>query len=137
MKEVIMNYTRYRLILVTFLVTAGLWGCALDQERQDNQQADIGLGIVLGTRGYQEVQQELELPDAYEKAVEGQVTKIEGAAYLIKDMAGNVLRLPVDQNTTIDRPAHIGDWIQAFLDKAGRAIFIRNIDEAFQVGHKG
>ena len=126
------------MIFLGLLMVTGSWSCALDEGlQQDTQQSDIGLGIVLGTRGYQEIQEELALPGAYAQAVEGQVTKIEGAAYLIKDMTGEVHRLPVDQNTSIDRPAHIGDWVQAFLDQQGRAIFIRNIDEEFQVGHKG
>lgn len=133
-----MNNTTYNLVILTLMTSTVVWGCAFNPgTEQANQQADIGLGIVLGTRGYQEVQKELALPDAYAQAVEGQVTKIEGAAYLIRNIAGNLQRLPVDQNTAIDRPAHIGDWIQAFLDKRGRAIFIRNIDEEFQVGNKG
>ena len=133
-----MNRIRYDLILPMILTMTALWGCAHDHTSgPDTQQADIGLGIVLGTRGYQEVQKELAVPGAYSKAVEGQVTKIEGAAYLIRNIAGDIHRLPVDQNTSIDRPAHIGDWIQAYLDRRGRAIFIRNIDEEFQVGHKG
>ena len=76
------------------------WGCIPEPElRHDSEQAALGMGIVLGTRGYQEIQQELAQPDASAQAVEGQVTKIEGAAYLIKDNAGNILRLPLDQNT--------------------------------------
>jgi len=43
----------------------------------------------------------------------------------------------LDQNTSIDRPAHVGDWIKAFLDEGGRAIFIRNIDEEFLNAQKG
>jgi len=133
-----MNTTRYWMSILSLTLFLGLWGCTHDSEiGSGNQQADLGLGIVLGTRGYQEVQKELALPGAYARTVEGQVTKIEGAAYLIQNIAGAVHRLPVDQNTSIDRPAHIGDWIKAFLDKKGRAIFIRNIDEEFQVGHKG
>ena len=128
--EVTMNDThRIRLILV-WLCAFGGWGCAHQSElSHDHEQAALGMGIVVGTRGYQELQQALAQPDGSAQAVEGQVTKIEGAAYLIKDMTGNVLRLPLDQNTTIDRPAHVGDWIKAYLDNHGRAIFIRNIDE--------
>jgi hypothetical protein len=39
------------------------------------------------------------------------------------------VRLPVDENTRIDRPAHVGDWIEAQMDQAGRARIIRNIDD--------
>ena len=125
-----MNDTHHIRLILVLLCVVGAWGCVPEPElRHDNEQAALGMGIVLGTRGYQEIQQELAQPDASAQAVEGQVTKIEGAAYLIKDNAGNILRLPLDQHTTIDRPAHVGDWIKAFLDEHGRAIFIRNIDE--------
>ena len=125
-----MNNTHQIRLILVWLCAVASWGCGSDPGlRHDHEQAALGMGIVLGTRGYQDLQQELAQPDAFAQAVEGQVTKIEGAAYLIKDNAGNVLRLPLDQNTTIDRPAHVGDWIQAFLDAHGRALFIRNIDE--------
>ncbi len=130
-----MNKVYFRLLIISLISLIGLGACALEPGiGHDNKQAAIGLGIVLGTRGYQEVQKELAEPDAYARTVEGQVTKIEGGAYLVKDRAGKFQRLPVDQNTTIDRPAHVGDWIEAFLDKHGRAIFIRNIDEEFLSG---
>ena len=130
-----MNNPCFRRLILLLISLVGLGGCAIESGiGHDNEQAAIGLGIVLGTRGYQEVQEELVKPDAYARTVEGQVTKIEGAAYLVKDISGKFQRLPVDQNTTIDRPAHVGDWIEAFLDKRGRAIFIRNIDEEFLSG---
>ena len=125
-----MNDTHQIRLILVWLCALGAWGCVSDSElRHDHEQAALGMGIVVGTRGYQEIQQELAQPDASAQTVEGQVTKIEGAAYLIKDHAGHVLRLPLDQNTVIDRPAHVGDWIKAYLDEHGRAIFIRNIDE--------
>jgi hypothetical protein len=33
-----------------------------------------------------------------------------------------------DENTRIDRPAHVGDWVEVFVDGKGRAVLIRNID---------
>ncbi len=133
-----MNHTGIKLLILTLLCLVGFWGCQIEPGiEHDNEQAAIGLGIVLGTRGYQEIQRELALPNAYARTVEGQVTKIEGAAYLIKDIAGKFSRLPLDQNTTIDRPAHVGDWIKAFFDEGGRAIYIRNIDEEFLNSQEG
>ena len=117
-------------LFLLLLCALGAWACAPESElRHDHEQAALGMGIVVGTRGYQELQPQLAQPDVFAKTVKGQVTKIEGAAYLIKDSAGTVRRLPLDQNTTIDRPAHVGDWVKAYLDDHGRAIFIRNIDE--------
>ena len=41
----------------------------------------------------------------------------------------NEVRLSVDENTRIDRPAHKGDWIDAYVNEAGRAVVIRNVDD--------
>ena len=85
---------------------------------------------MLGTRGYQEIQKDLALPSSAQ-TTEGQVEAIEGAAYIVRAINEAEHRIPFDQNTTIDRPAHLGDWIKAYLDDHGRAIHIRNIDEEF------
>jgi hypothetical protein len=61
-------------------------------------------------------------------SVVGQVQAVEGAAYLIRDTHGRELRIPHDENTRIDRPAHVGDQIQSWLDRHGRAVLIRNLD---------
>lgn len=115
---------------ITCLIVLGVSGCVTEPEiKQDTSQEYLGLGIVLGTRGYQEVQKDLASPGAFSLALEGQVIKIEGAAYVVKEVTQQERRIPVDQNTTIDHPAHVGDWIAAYLDSHGRAIHIRNIDE--------
>lgn len=114
------------------LVVLGVSGCDTEPDfNQARSQEQLGLGIVLGTRGYIEVQKELALPEFYAEAAEGQVVAIEGAAYIIQDVTEHERRIPFDQNTTIDRPAHVGDWIEAYLDDRGRAVHIRNIDEEF------
>ncbi len=119
-----------RVLGVTCLFVLGASGCVMEPEvKQDTGQEQLGLGIVVGTRGYQEVLEDLASPGAFSLALEGQVVKIEGAAYVVKEITEQERRIPVDQNTTIDRPAHIGDWIAAYLDSHGRAIHIRNIDE--------
>ncbi|MDA0740106.1 MAG: hypothetical protein O2999_14200 [Nitrospirae bacterium] len=122
---------------ITCLLVLGASGCVTEPElktetdvTQNTNQEVLGLGIVLGTRGYQEVQKDLGLPSD-RQTKEGQVVVIEGAAYIVKDITGQEHRIPVDQNTTIDRPAHVGDWIEAYLDDHGRAVHIRNIDEEF------
>jgi len=115
---------------ITCLVLLGASGCITEPEiKQNTSQEYLGLGIVLGTRGYQEIQKDLASPGAFSLALEGQVVKIEGAAYVVKEVTQQERRIPVDQNTTIDHPAHVGDWIAAYLDSHGRAIHIRNIDE--------
>lgn len=122
---------------ITCLFVLGVSGCVTEPElgtetevTQNANQEQLGLGIVLGTRGYQEVQKDLGLPSDTQTK-EGQVVAIEGAAYVVQDITEQEHRIPVDQNTTIDRPAHVGDWIEAYLDDHGRAVHIRNIDEEF------
>ena len=119
-----------RLLILTGLWILGVSGCVTQPESlESSDQEQLGLGIVVGTRGYQEVQQDLTSPGAFSLVVEGQVIKIEGAAYVVKEASQVERRIPLDQNTTIDRPAHIGDWIAAYLDNRGRALHVRNIDQ--------
>lgn len=112
------------LIPLAFLV-----GCGTQSEVTSSRQADIGLGIVEGTKGYQQIQKEILSSNGATRTVQGQVIRIEGAAYVVHMQNQHEVRLPVDENTRIDRPAHVGDWIEAHMDQAGRARIIRNIDE--------
>ena len=59
----------------------------------------------------------------------GQVTAVEGGAYVLQEINGIERRVAHDENTRIDRPAHVGDRIEAFVDNKGRAVLIRNIDQ--------
>jgi len=111
------------LILMALLV-----GCATQTVETNGRQADIGLGIVEGTKGYRYLQQEQLTEQVGMQDLQGQVTEIEGGAYMIRDTQGTAVRLPLDENTKIDRPAHVGDWIAVHLDSSGRAVNIRNID---------
>jgi hypothetical protein len=106
-----------------------LAGCATQSAETNGRQADIGLGIVEGTKGYLQIQNEKLLMMGPMRRVQGQVFQIEGAAYVVHMNEQIDVRLPVDENTRIDRPAHVGDWIEAQIDQAGRARIIRNIDD--------
>ncbi len=91
-------------------------------------QEDLGRGIVRGTLGAQPGS-EMRLPiptDAF--SLKGQVTAVEGGAYVLQEVSGLERRVAHDENTRIDRPAHVGDRIEAFVDDKGRAVLIRNID---------
>jgi hypothetical protein len=101
-----------------YLILIALFaGCATQSVDTNGRQADIGLGIVEGTKGYRQIQNEKLALNKGMRHVKGQVFQIEGAAYV------------VHMNDRIDRPAHIGDWIEAQLDQDGRARTIRNIDD--------
>ena len=113
------------LILLSFVVV----GCAVQSGETNTRQADIGLGIVEGTKGYQTIQRSKMLSSETGSEINGQVIRIEGAAYIVRALNNTEVRLPFDENTTIDRPAHVGDWIQASVDESGLARFIQNIDD--------
>ncbi|NGZ96188.1 MAG: hypothetical protein CV089_08690 [Nitrospira sp. WS110] len=87
------------------------------------------MGIVSGTLGEQQ-RVALCVGESSSISVVGQVQALEGGAYLIRDVNGQDLRIPHDENTRIDRPAHVGDRIQSWLDRHGRAVLIRSLDGA-------
>ena len=113
------------------LFTVGMtcMGCATKGPETNTRQADIGLGIVEGTKGYQQLQEGLMTRNDAVRKVRGQVHHIEGAAYVVYTETHNEVRLPVDEITRIDRPAHKGDWIDAYVNEAGRTVVIRNVDD--------
>jgi hypothetical protein len=56
------------------------------------------------------------------------VAGVEGGAYVVQEVSGLERRVAHDENTRIDRPTHVGDWIEVFVDGQDRAVLIRNID---------
>lgn len=102
-------------------------GCAQTVSKEQLSQEYLGLGIVSGTLGEQK-RLGLSGGELLSTSVVGQVLAVEGAAYLIRDRQGRELRIPHDENTRIDRPAHVGDQIQSWLDRHGRAVLIRSLD---------
>ena len=93
------------------------------------RQEHLGKGIVVGSTVEQQKQQVIFTSWPASQTLRGQVIKIEGAAYVVRDLKRTVTRIPIDQYTTIDRPAHVGDWIEAYTDESGRALQVRNVDE--------
>jgi len=93
-----------------------------------SKQEDLGQGIVRGTLGAQSTgEMRLAMPTNV-ISLPGHVTAVEGGAYVLQDVSGVEHRIAHDENTRIDRPAHVGDRIEAFVDDRGRAVLIRNID---------
>ncbi len=90
------------------------------------RQEDLGRGIVWGTLGAMDQHGTSGVSAA--PVISGQVTSLEGAAYVVRQSDGRESRVPHDENTRADRPAHLGDRIEAVLDAGGRATRIRNID---------
>ena len=109
---------------VMMLVT----GCAQSVLQEHSSQEDLGMGIISGTLGAQH-QSAGSVGDQSAGSLVGQVQVVEGGAYLVRDVRGQEHRIPHDENTKIDRPAHVGDRIQSWFDRHGRALLIRNLDE--------
>jgi hypothetical protein len=94
---------------------------------EPSRQEDLGQGIVRGTLGAQSAG-DVRLPTPHVLSLRGQVTAVEGGAYVLQEFSGIERRVAHDENTRIDRPAHVGDRIEAVVDDSGRAVLIRNID---------
>ena len=120
---------RQNVYALCFVISTLSLGCATEFQTTPSDQESLGKGIVVGSMAEQYNQKAIFTSWPSLLTVKGQVTKIEGAAYLLTTIQGNEIRLPFDQDTTIDRPAHVGDWIRAYTDDSGRARQISNIDE--------
>ncbi|GJL55771.1 MAG: hypothetical protein NPIRA02_29030 [Nitrospirales bacterium] len=119
--------------LLSILTSTLAYGCSTATNTLQSDQESLGKGIVVGSLAEQEKQLRMMATWPSTQTVIGQVEKIEGAAYLLTNNAGDSIRLPVDQETMIDRPAHVGDWLRAYTDNHGRAVQIRNIDEEMMI----
>ena len=61
-------------------------------------------------------------PDS--QTVKGDVLKIEGEFYIVKDMTGKEVRLHVDQTTELEGAVRAGDKIEAQVTEKGHALSI-------------
>ncbi len=117
-------FRRARLLPAMLLLTTG---CAPSVMLGHSSQEYLGMGIVSGTLGEQQ-RVALCTGEPSSISVVGQVQALEGGAYLVRNAQGQDIRVPHDENTRIDRPAHVGDRIQSWLDHQGRALLIRSLD---------
>ncbi|MEO5954438.1 MAG: hypothetical protein ABIR36_01920 [Nitrospiraceae bacterium] len=106
---------------------ASLFGAGCDIAGPSKQE-DLGRGIVQGTLGARPDTDARFAVPVHASMLQGQVTAVEGGAYLVREISGVDRRVAHDENTRIDRPAHVGDRIEAFVDEGGRAVLIRNMD---------
>ncbi len=125
MMPVFTGYGRLTLVLLSLCFTGG---CAESVMHGHSSQEDLGMGIVSGTLGAQ-LRSAQPAGEPVSSSVVGQVQALEGGAYLVRDVRGQEHRVPHDENTKIDRPAHVGDRIQSWFDRHGRAVLIRSVDE--------
>ena len=114
-----------------FVLSMGfsVMGCTQSALQAPSPQENLGMGIVTGTLGAQIPVTAATAGDQPGGSLVGQVQAVEGGAYLVRDVRGQEYRIPHDQNTRIDRPAHVGDRIQSWFYRQGRAVLIRSLDE--------
>ncbi len=115
---------------VLLILPMGLFamGCSQSALQGPSPQENLGVGIVTGTLGAQS-RATVRVGEQPGGSLVGQVQAVEGGAYLVRDGRGQEHRIPHDENTRIDRPAHVGDRIQSWFDRQGRAVLIRSLDE--------
>ena len=116
-----------RLLFILLLESFAV-GCTQSVLPTPSPQEHLGMGIVTGTLGAQ-TRSAQSVAEPASVSVVGQVQALEGGAYLVRDVRGQEHRIPHDENTKIDRPAHIGYRIQSWFDRHGRAVLIRSADE--------
>ena len=121
----VLTIWRRAVLLPAMLIVAT--GCTQPVVQGRSSQEYLGIGIVSGTLGEQQ-RVALCAGEPSSTSVVGYVQALEGGAYLIQDAQGREIRIPHDENTRIDRPAHVGDRIQSWFDRHGRAVLIRSLD---------
>jgi len=61
--------------------------------------------------------------------IEGQVLKIEGSIYTVRDSAGRELRIHVDQNTQSDSTIKVGDRVKARIGHVPSDVYARSFQK--------
>jgi hypothetical protein len=61
------------------------------------------------------------------QTVNGDLLKIDGEFYVVKDMAGKEIRLHVDKTTTMDGVIKVGDKVEAQATEKNHAVSIRDV----------
>jgi len=60
------------------------------------------------------------------QTVNGDLLKIEGEFYVLKDMSGKEIRLHVDKTTTLDGAIKVGDKVEAQATEKNHAVSVRH-----------
>ena len=64
-------------------------------------------------------------PSADVGKITGEVLKIDGQSYLIKDASGNQTLLTLDKDTKLEEKPQVGDKIEAELSSDGRLVSLK------------
>ena len=97
----------HKLVIVAIMISVFMFGCSATRQSMPTQQESLGTGIVVGSIAEREKHQTIFASWPSSLTVKGQVTRIEGAAYLVATTNGPEIRLPVDQDTSLKLPAQL------------------------------
>ena len=61
------------------------------------------------------------------QTVSGDLLKIDGEFYVVKDMSGKEIRLHVDKTTTLDGAIKVGDKVEAQANEKNHASSLRHV----------
>ncbi|MEK7236805.1 MAG: hypothetical protein AAB242_09290 [Nitrospirota bacterium] len=61
------------------------------------------------------------------QTVSGDLLKIDGEFYVVKDMTGKEIRLHVDKTTTLDGAIKVGDKVEAQATEKNHAVSVRHV----------
>jgi hypothetical protein len=61
------------------------------------------------------------------QTVIGDLLKIDGEFYVVKDMAGKEIRLHADKTTTLDGAIKVGDKVEAQATEKNHAVSVRHV----------
>jgi len=81
--------------------------------------------IGIGMASYSYAAGEMAAPST--QTVNGDLLKIDGEFYVVKDMAGKEIRLHVDKTTTVDGAVKVGDKVEAQATEKNHAASIRHV----------
>jgi len=69
------------------------------------------------------------------KTIEGDLLKIDGEFYVVKDMTGKEIRLHADKNTVLDSTIKAGDKVQVQATESSRPYKSGFVDHAVSIKH--
>ena len=61
------------------------------------------------------------------QTVNGDLLKIDGEFYVVKEMSGKEIRLHVDKTTTLDSSINVGEKVEAQATEKNHAVSIRHV----------
>jgi hypothetical protein len=81
--------------------------------------------IGVGMASYSYAAGEMAAPSS--QTVKGDLLKIDGEFYVVKEMSGKEIRLHVDKTTTLDGSINVGEKVEAQATEKNHAVSIRHL----------